>query len=1317
MAGLQKGYMAKIGLDLSDIDKQITTLQRELKSIDTSLATNGDSAVLASQKFQVLQEQYTATAKKLQDLKAAEDAVYQAHASGQLTDEELRSYQREVENTQASLVNLSNEMKGLDTKSFNEALSENIAIIGNWSHEISNVAMQAAQKFIGVLKAIGQETIEVGKQFESSMSMVAATMAIDSMSEDYEKLSAAAKKMGSESRFTASEASSALNYLALAGYDAEKAISALPTVLQLAQAGGMDLARASDMLTDSISALQLKQEQMPELVNKMAVAAQKSNTTVSMLGDALLTVGGTAANVSGGITEINTVLGILANNGIKAAEGGTHLRNILLRMSKPTKGMKDFMKELNIEFYDLEGNLRPLPEIFTEVRRKFDDMQLTQKERDNLIGKAFNTTDQAAIKALLNTQIEDFENLAAAIDKADGAAYDMSQTMNDNLQGALMQLTSAREAVEIELYEKIKQPLADITNTFADALRGVSKSLEGSEIGEEFTDAIQKIADAVKDKMPEIIELFQRFVDEIVPRLGEMAEKVVDLTTDKVLPKLIDLFEWLIDHSSEVEVGLKAIVTAMAFDKVSAFTNGIAGLAGQVATLATNTGALATSAAGATTAVNGVAGAAGAGAAALAGPAGLIAQMNLVVLAMEAAAAAALIAKEAIIAVCEAEKERERIEAGYSDEWNKRIDEYQKTSAGDYDNRSLKQADEVIDETKKRIEETQQQIFDINDKITSLNAEKKRLERYKDSAGLLWWGADYKEQRDRLKSVTEELYNAQNNAAALRNELEADNNLLNAQEKSRERIFAAEQSALKNENMNRAQNDYSAKKGQEMYAAAHPEEFLAETAEAEAEAFEDLLEQQEQEWDEKYHWDKKNQENYWREREQFLQENKEDTQAWWEAWWETEGKLGKIDDKTGKQIDKNLKSAEKEIEDKLKEYKNNLALAVADPNNSMTEYDANEALGDYLRNTLDQNSQLYVTEYTKYLETKKKLDDQYLKEQKQQVKDRFQELENQAKTEGWSDRKLWNEKFRLLKDYKKNGEIYIEVYDEMHQELINKQADIKAAERKAQEAQNKKDNEEEKKLIEKQNEERKKIIKAAQDEAEDIVKKYYNNNRDEIIRAAQSRQTVTDSKGKERLVLTDYSKKLQELKTYQKNLSKLGTMNLSNEHLKEIFSMDLDTRMKYVSELVNMSGAKRAQYLSDYNKYTAAAANVAKAQMQYQSEDIKAEVSEKFNDLTKDATLSAEEAAKAYQTSWNKTMKSLQFYGVELPDYITAGADKYDQQQGIKGLFDLTGKVLKLSDQILDTTIAINIDNQKAAETSIRKLFSKTMNSASKAFG
>jgi len=217
---------------------------------------------------------------------------------------------------------------GLDSSSFESGLDKASQTASGFGDKLGSgikaavgVGAAALTATTGAAVAFGKSAVDAGMEFDSAMSQVAATMGVST--DEITDLRDFAKEMGATTAFSATEAAEALNYMALAGYDSETAMRMLPTVLNLAAAGGMDLATASDMVTDTQSALNLSLDETEAMVDQMAKTSSKTNTSVSQLGDALLTIGATARGVKGGTVELSSVLGVLADNGIKAGEGGT----------------------------------------------------------------------------------------------------------------------------------------------------------------------------------------------------------------------------------------------------------------------------------------------------------------------------------------------------------------------------------------------------------------------------------------------------------------------------------------------------------------------------------------------------------------------------------------------------------------------------------------------------------------------------------------------------------------------------------------------------------------------------------------------------------------------------------------------------------------------------------------------------------------------------------------------------------------------------------------------------------------------------------
>lgn len=315
-------------------------------------------------------------------------------------------------------------------------------------------AFEKAIEFIG-------DSVQTGMGFDSAMSQVAATMG--KTTAEIAELRDYAKEMGAETAFSATQSAEALNFMALAGYDANTSMKMLPNVMNLAAAGGMELARASDMITDSQTALGLSLSETETLVDQMAKTSSTTNTSVSQLGDAMLTIGGTAKTLSGGTDELNQVLGIMADNGIKAGEAGTHLRNIILAMQPTTKDAIAAFDELGFSAYDSQGDLREMSDIFGELSEKTADM--TSQERQDIIGKIFNKTDLSTVNALLDTSAGRWDEVAEAIDGADGAAKAMADTQLDNLQGDITLMQSAFEGLQIAISDEVTPDLRELVQT------------------------------------------------------------------------------------------------------------------------------------------------------------------------------------------------------------------------------------------------------------------------------------------------------------------------------------------------------------------------------------------------------------------------------------------------------------------------------------------------------------------------------------------------------------------------------------------------------------------------------------------------------------------------------------------------------------------------------------------------------------------------------------------------------------------------------------------------------------------------------------
>lgn len=527
---------------ISDLQTALNKAEKEIEKMkdsseDNSEAMKGQAKVVEDlkNKLALAEEGYN---KAEQKTKAYQTAINYAKAEQIDMQKELErtaGYMKEAQNSTdncaASINEYGKETKNATDKTsvFGDVMKANLA---------SEAIIAGVKKMAEGIKQVAENSIEVGTEFEASMSNVAATMGmtadqINAGSEDYEKLEASAKRCGQTTKYSASESADALNYLALAGYDVKKSVATLPKVLDLAAAGNLDLAYASDLVTDSMAAMDMGVEKLDGYIDQMAKTSQKSNTSIAQLGEATLVCAGTVTLTEQKLETMNAELGILANNGIKGAEGGTHLRNILLALSAPTDKAADALQRLGIEVADSQGNMRDLNDIMTDLNTALEGMSSTEKTQ--YINKIFNTTDIAAVNALLKGTGEEFDNLQKELQDCSGAAADMAETMNNNLKGKVTILKSALEALGISAYEVFDDDMKKAVDGATDAVGRLQQSIDKGELGV----SLNKMSKA----------------------LGEFLEEAIDVGED-ALPVMIDGLTWILDNSDIIIAGIAGIAAA-----------------------------------------------------------------------------------------------------------------------------------------------------------------------------------------------------------------------------------------------------------------------------------------------------------------------------------------------------------------------------------------------------------------------------------------------------------------------------------------------------------------------------------------------------------------------------------------------------------------------------------------------------------------------------------------------------------------------------------------------------------------------------------
>jgi len=460
----------------ADLGQQVDKLTADLREAEEAGLKGTDAYAEMEAELERLKAEYAASGQEVEKLEGqlsrSENAVRRNADAVTRANTNLNNARAGLQQTQAQIDQVTSRLERLQNAWLNAA--DKMAKFGETA-TAAGKKVEAVGRSMSKLSAVaigaGTVAVKTFASYDDAIRQVYATMGLSESESAAEMraLSDAAQEMGASTRYSAGEAASALNYLALAGYDSQKAIAALPTVLNLAQAGGIDLASASDMVTDSMSALGLQMSYMPTFADQMAKTAQKSNTSVAQLGEGILKVSATAKNLKGGTVELNTALGILADNGIKGAEGGTHLRNVILSLQNPTDSAAKKLESMGVKVYDAQGNMRGLNEILGDLETSMHGW--SQEAKDAALSDIFNKTDLAAVNALLSNCSDRWNELSGEISDCQGTAQSMADMMEGGIGGAFRSLKSAVEGLAISFGDTLAPTIKSIAEKITEYVR------------------------------------------------------------------------------------------------------------------------------------------------------------------------------------------------------------------------------------------------------------------------------------------------------------------------------------------------------------------------------------------------------------------------------------------------------------------------------------------------------------------------------------------------------------------------------------------------------------------------------------------------------------------------------------------------------------------------------------------------------------------------------------------------------------------------------------------------------------------------------
>ncbi len=478
MANRIKGITVEIGGDTTGLDKalksvntSIRTTQSALKDVNRLLKLDPSNTELLSQKQRLLKDAIAATKEKLDSLKVAQEQAKQQLENGELGQDKYDALQREIVETEEELRRLQQEAATTNT-----ALSK-IDVAGQKMEAVGNSIADAGKKMMGVttvIGGVGVAAVKTAADFDSAMSQVAAVSG--ATGKDFDALRNKAREMGAKTKFSATEAAEAMNYMAMAGWKTEDMLSGIEGIMNLAAASGEDLATTSDIVTDALTAFGLSAKDSGHFADILAAASSNANTNVSMMGETFKYCAPIAGALGFSAEDTAEAIGLMANAGIKSSQAGTALRTIMNNLAGDVKISGKAIGDVTIATTNADGSMRDLSDILADCHSAFGNLTESEKAQaaESLVGK----NAMSGFLALMNAGEGDIEKLSSAIDNCDGSAEKMAMTMQDNLAGQLTILKSQLQELAISFGDILMPAIRSIVSKlqgFVDKLNGMDE--------------------------------------------------------------------------------------------------------------------------------------------------------------------------------------------------------------------------------------------------------------------------------------------------------------------------------------------------------------------------------------------------------------------------------------------------------------------------------------------------------------------------------------------------------------------------------------------------------------------------------------------------------------------------------------------------------------------------------------------------------------------------------------------------------------------------------------------------------------------------
>ena len=458
------GDTTKLSKALEGVNKDIKGTQTQLKDVQKLLKLDPTNTELLSQKHKLLADAVSATKEKLEVLKTAAEQANTALANGEISQQQYDALQREIIETE-------NELKRLTTEANNSHTAlEKMGVLGETLQSAGDKISGVGQKLLPVtagVTALGTIAVKTGADFDSAMSKVAAVSG--ATGSEMDALREKAREIGSKTKFSASEAAEAMNYMAMAGWKTNDMLSGIEGIMNLAAASGEDLASTSDIVTDALTAFGLSASDSGHFADILAAASSNANTNVSMMGETFKYAAPVLGSLGYSAEDSAIAIGLMANAGIKSSQAGTALRSAITNLAKPTGTVASAMEQYGISLTDSSGKMYSLRELMEQLRQKLGG--LSEAEQAQAAASLFGKEAMSGMLAIINGSPADFEKLSNAIDTCsdtvdgyNGTTEKMAAVMQDNLAGQVTILKSQLEELAISFSDILMPTIRSIVS-------------------------------------------------------------------------------------------------------------------------------------------------------------------------------------------------------------------------------------------------------------------------------------------------------------------------------------------------------------------------------------------------------------------------------------------------------------------------------------------------------------------------------------------------------------------------------------------------------------------------------------------------------------------------------------------------------------------------------------------------------------------------------------------------------------------------------------------------------------------------------------